>query len=214
MLRGSRDDARIEEELRVHLEFAAEDLKRRGIPTEEAYRTARIRSGGVAQALDAMRDQRRLPWLDDLLRDIRHGIRALCRSPLFSAVAILSLALGFGVNTALFSVVDTMVLKKLPVKNPEELVLFQWTSKPRPPFVTSMTYDASSRDAAGLNTNQTFPYHMLAQFRENNDALSDVFAFARLYSFSLDTGDQADIVTGQLVSGNYFASLGVGAAIG
>jgi predicted permease len=161
-----------------------------------------------------MRDQRGLPWLDDLLRDIRYGLRALRRSPLFSAVAILSLALGFGVNTALFSVIDTVVLKKLPVKNPGELVLFQWTSKPHPPFVTSMTYDASSKDAAGLNTNQTFPYPMLAQFRDNGDALSDVFAFARLYPFSLVAGDQADIVTGQLVSGNYFTSLGVGAAAG
>jgi len=214
-LRKRPNDRLLEEELRAHLEFAAEDRRHRGLPDDEARRQANIQYGGVSQALESVRDQRGFPWLDDLLRDLRHCLRMMRRSPGFSSVAILSLALGIGANTALFSVVDTLVLRKLPVRNPDELVLFQWTSAPRPKFVTSMTYDATAADRqTGLRTNQTFPYPMLQQFRENSSGLAAVFGFARLYPFPMTEGGEAAIASGEMVTGNYFSSLGVGAAAG
>jgi hypothetical protein len=84
-LRANRDDRDLEEELRLHLELAAEDALRRGHTTERAPRAARIHAGGVAQAMEALRDQRGLPWLDDLARDMRYGLRTLRSSPVFNA---------------------------------------------------------------------------------------------------------------------------------
>src|SRR5438309_379390 len=85
--------ARLEQELRTHLELAAEDERRRGGSPDGAGRAAAIRSGGVAQTIDALHDQRGLPWLDDLVRDARYGVRILARAPAFTLASILSLAI-------------------------------------------------------------------------------------------------------------------------
>src|SRR5262245_50058008 len=115
-LRPRRRDADLEEELRLHLDLAAADAERRGEPA----RNASLRLGGVAPAMDVMRDQRGLPWLDDAIRDLRYGLRALRRQPVFTAVAILTLALGIGANTAIFSLADAVLLRALPVSRPHE----------------------------------------------------------------------------------------------
>ena len=119
-LRPGRRDADLEEELRAHLELAAEHERRRGTPKEDATRAAVIRSGGVAQTMEAVRDQRGLPWLGDLARDLRYGLRALRRNPMFASVAVLTLALGIGANTAIFSLADAVLLRSLPVGSPRE----------------------------------------------------------------------------------------------
>src|SRR5438094_729873 len=86
-LRRNRVDRDLEHELRLHLEFASEDTRRRGASPESAIRAARLQAGGVAQAMEALRDQRGLPWLEDLARDVRYGCRSLARSPAFTLVA-------------------------------------------------------------------------------------------------------------------------------
>src|SRR4030095_5499309 len=92
-LGARRPDRDLEEELRLHLELAAAEERRGGRPPADVGRVARIRVGSAVQAMEAMRDQRGLPWLDDLARDVRHALRALGRSPAFTAVALLTLAL-------------------------------------------------------------------------------------------------------------------------
>lgn len=124
-----RRDADIEEELRLHLELAADETRRRGEPDMPAARAAVVRHGAVAPAMESMRDQRGLGWLDDLARDVRHAVRTLVRTPVFTAVVLLTLAIGIGANTAVFSVVNGILLKPLPYPRADELVSL-WHTAP------------------------------------------------------------------------------------
>ena len=117
-----RRDSDLEQELRLHLELAAEDARRRGLNATDSARAARLKAGGTSQAMDALHDQRGVPWLDDLARDAQHGIRMLRRTPVFTVVALLTLALGIGANTAIFSIVNGVILRPLDYPKPEQLM--------------------------------------------------------------------------------------------
>jgi macrolide transport system ATP-binding/permease protein len=99
-LRRNRASGDLEDELRLHLELAAEDARRRGGSPERAARAARIRVGGMAQAMEALRDQRGIPWIENLARDLRYGFRMLAKNPCFTIVSVISLAIGIGANCA------------------------------------------------------------------------------------------------------------------
>lgn len=118
-LHPSQTDCELEQELRSHLEFAVEDARRRD--DHRDIRSARIQAGGVAQAMEALRDQRGLPWLADLLADVRFGWRMLTRNPGFATVAILTLGLGIGAITAVFTVADTLLLRPPPFEHAERI---------------------------------------------------------------------------------------------
>ena len=120
-LRQNPRDGELEDELRLHLELTAEDALRRE-PLDDGPRRARLQAGGLAQAMEAVRDQRGLPWLTDLARDLGFGSRLLVRNRGFAVVAILTLALGIGANTAIFSFVDGVLLKPLPYRNGDRIV--------------------------------------------------------------------------------------------
>jgi predicted permease len=122
-LRPSRDDRDLEQELQLHAELAAEDAVRSGHAPEQARAAARMRAGGVAQAMEELRDQRGLPWLNDLGRDSRYALRQLRRTPAFSAIAVATLALGIGGVTAMFSAFDTILIRPLPYASPDRLVM-------------------------------------------------------------------------------------------
>jgi predicted permease len=171
-----------EEELQFHLEMAALDAQRRG----EDAREARLRVGGVAQAAEAVRDQGTIRWLSDFLRDSRHGIRLLARSPLFTAAAIVSLALGIGANTAIFSLMDAVILRMMPVRNPEQLVLFR-------------------RD---------FSYPLFRQFSYELRCFTGMFAQSSIGRRDVVFDEEPEAVSIEFVSGNYYSLLGVSAFAG
>jgi putative ABC transport system permease protein len=136
-----------------------------------------------------------------LLEDVRYALRGLQKSPLFTTVALASLAIGIGANTAVFSLMDQALLRSLPIRQPEQLVLF---SAPGP-------------RSGNINTNYgdevSFSYPMYRDFRDRNQVFSGVLARFPAY-FSLSWHDQTERISGDLVSGNYFDTLGVHAAIG
>ena len=116
------DDERLDEEVEFHLEQQARKLERQGLSPEEARRQARLRFGGVESAKDSARDERRGAWMRDFGRDMRFGARALRRAPGFAALAVLTLGLGIGASTALFSVVESVLLRELPYPEPDRIV--------------------------------------------------------------------------------------------
>src|SRR5436853_7386349 len=123
--RGKQLEEELEKELRFHLEQHTADLIARGHDPEEARRQARIAFGGPEQVKENCRDARGTRWLEDLWQDFRYAIRTLRKKPGFAAVALITLALGIGATTVMFTVINSVLLKPLPYPNPETLVRLQ-----------------------------------------------------------------------------------------
>jgi predicted permease len=197
--RKPQRDADLDTEIASHLELAVEENLRNGMPPDEAQRQALIRFGGVAQAKEQQRAARGLPWLDLLLQDVRFALRTLGRDPGFTIIAVLILGLGIGANITVFSVVNTLLLRPLPFRNPEELVRIL-TKDPRG-GESSMTYSADAMEEA-QRQNRSF------------QSVAGYFAFSGMDNLKLGGNGQPKPVTGLLVSENFFPTLGVEPSMG
>src|SRR6266704_2814865 len=122
LFRWAQADQELDDELRDHLERKTEEYVAQGMAQEEAHRRARLDLEGIEQTKEKCRDARRVNWIQDFVQDLRFGLRILSKSPGFTAVVILTLALGIGANTAIFQLVDSVRLRSMPVPNPQELV--------------------------------------------------------------------------------------------
>jgi predicted permease len=190
--RKAPEDAVMEEELRLHLEMVADDLRRRGLTPEEALRQARLQAGAVAQAMEQRRDQRGLPWLEDLVKDARFGARMLRRAPLVTGVTLLTLTLAIGANSAIFSLVDPLLFRDVPVHDPARLVQFTFQYPRDPPL-------------------NMFDFGSYERYRDGNHVFSDLFGLAPLKT-EPRTGE--DPLGAEVVTGNFFQALGVRPALG
>ncbi|HUP42225.1 MAG TPA: ABC transporter permease, partial [Thermoanaerobaculia bacterium] len=149
-------------------------------------------------------------------KDVEYALRTLARSPGFTAVAVLSLALGIGASTAVFSVIDAALLDRLPVPRPEELVLLHWEAGENAgenPAMKSMN-GWMTRTDTGKVTSTSFSRPLFERFREDNRALSSLFGFLEVPRMNLAVGDEAELVGGLAVSGGYFPGLEIDARIG
>ena len=188
-----RLDEELDEEIRGHLEMQAEEFVRQGMTPDEARLAARRRFGGVDQVKEEYRDRRGIPFVESFGRDLRYSFRLLGRSPGFAAIAILTLAIGIGATTAVFTVLNRAFLQALPVTDPDRIVALNNTSP-----------------------NRTFPTFSYANYRDVRDrtrTFSGLIAY-RYAPLSVSHDGINERLWGFVVTGNYFDVLGVRPAAG
>ena len=209
--RRSRLDSELAEEIALHVELRQQALIADGMDPREAASEARRRFGNVTAIREETRDMWGFPTLDSLAQDARYGIRMMRRSPTFTTIAILSLAIGIGATVAVFSLADTVLFSKLPVRNPDELVIARWISGPVLPFDS---LSGTGRQGDTENSSTSFSLTAFKTVREQAAGQADVIGFAELYRITIGAGTQVELASGHAVSGNYFDVLGVPPAAG
>ncbi len=192
-------DARLDAELAAHVELATEDYMKRGLPPAEARRAALVSLGGLQQARERQREARGLMSVEILLQDVKYTFRTLRRDRGFATVAILILALAIGANIAVFSVVDTLMLRPLPFPNAQQLL---WIAPP------------SQKCGLSCATYSTDAYDEFREYSRSYQDVTGYFAFSKPGNLSLALGGAPIPATGIDVIANFFQVLGVKPAMG
>lgn len=195
MFTKNRADDELKEELQSHLEMETAENIRRGMSPEDARRHALVASGGLTRAVEAVRDRRGLPWLESVAADLRYALRTLRRSPAFTAVVVLTLALGIGANTAIFSVVHAVLLKPLPNRDGDRLL-----------------YLRQSADGPG-QANISFSVPEVHDLRAGVPSLGGIAEYSPWNLTLLGDNDAVRLDVG-LVTGNYFDVMGLSPVLG
>jgi len=190
LFRRGTVDAELEEELEFHLQRQVDLESAKGLSTEEAGYAAQRTIGGLAQVKEECRDMRKWNLVDNLLRDVRYAVRSFAKSPVFTATAVLSLALGIGANTAIFSLIDAVLLKNLPVTRPDELAV-----------LTPVSRDGKPR--FGLS------YPAYIELRNATRAFSGLLAVSGVRQADAEFSGGRDTAQCKVASDSYFSVLGI-----
>ena len=207
LFRWAQADQELDDELRDHLDRKTEEYVAQGMTQEEARRRARLELGGIEQTKEKCRDARRVNWIEDFVQDLRHTLRQLRMAPAFTATTVLTLALGIGATTSIFTLVHAVLLKSLPVANPQELYRLgkdarccYWGGFSQPAEFSLVSYD------------------LYKYFRDHTQAFTELAAFQAdepLLGVRRSGGTEpAESYPGELVSGNYFIMFGIRAYAG
>ncbi len=196
LFRRQSMDEELDEELRTHFETQVDKYVNSGLLRDEAVRRANLEFGGLDQIKEECQDARGVRLIETTIQDIRYGARMLRKNPVFTAVAVATLALGIGANTAIFSLLNSVMLRFLPVEKPEELVQVARRS-PR-----------GGNEAVGSFTNPIWE-----QLRDQHDVFSALFSWGGA-QFDLSQSGEARYVNGLWISGDFFRALGVQPALG
>jgi predicted permease len=214
--RSNKRGAELEDELRSHLEMAARERVDRGDDAEDARRAARREFGNVSLVTEVTRDTWGWRWPGDMVEDAHYGIRTLRKNPGFTSIAILTLALGIGANTAIFSMINAALLRALPVRDSNELVLFEWHAHKEPKNWSSSSYgdcnqEQTKRSVGACSFSEPFFHEVQAQ----SGIFSNVAAFSSTDRINLSGNGAAKLINqAGYVSGGYFETLGVQPALG
>ena len=188
----------LDRELAYHIDRRVEDLIHSGLPETEARRRVALEIGGTTQVREEVRDIWLARWLREFVYDLRFSARSFRRSPSFTATAVLSLALGIGATTAIYSLVDQVILHALPVHHPERLVLIDWIGE---------------QMAETMGTDNLMSYPICRDLQQKNQFFEGVFCRAAT-TINLSRGGEPTPTAAELVSGTYFSVLGVSPALG
>ena len=203
LLHRDRTASELQEEMQLHLDLRQQQEEEAGLPADDAGYAARRRFGNATRVREQSYAAWGWQWLEAFLQDVVYGMRSLLRSPGITIVALLSLALGIGANTAIFSLMDAVMLRSLPVKDPRQLVLLGTAS--------------DNGFENGFDVTDLFSYPFYRQLQQRNRVFSQVGAiisgYPTVHGF-VGTRSQAEPIDVQLVSGTYFSTLGVSAAMG
>ena len=185
----------IDQELQFHLAQQMEKYLRSGLTPEQARRRVRLEFGGLAQIKGDCQEARGVSFVEHIGQDVRYALRMFGRTPGFTTVVVITLALGIGANTAVFSLINAALLKMLPVKDPQQLVQL---IKFQPIY----------------GENDGFSYPEFERFQRETQSFSGLLAFATLGDVNVEVNGHGEIANGQVVSSSYFSTLGVSAILG
>ena len=178
LFRKEQVDQELDEELRAYQEMAAEEKIKDGMSRKEALRAVRLERGSLEVSKEIVRSGGWESIVDTLRRDVRFGARTLRKSPGFTVVAILTLALGIGANTAVFSLIDAVMLRSLPVRDPHELVIMQWRAREMSFNGEYSSFSDCGETGISGPSGCSFPLPIFKQIRSQTNAFSGVSAFA------------------------------------
>ena len=212
-IRRSEKEAELREELEFHLAEDASERQAAGLDVEEAQRAARRELGNLILVEENTRASWGWTVTEQLVQDLRYGFRAMLRNKLSAALAVASLALGIGANTAIYSFMDAILLRSLPVSDPQSLVVLNWhvRSEGRD-FVMHSMSGSTWEDGKFGETSGIFPYPAFEMFRKADSVFSSVFAHFQNWKarrLNVIAQGQAGIQSGWSVSGDYFRGLGI-----
>jgi macrolide transport system ATP-binding/permease protein len=209
--------SRTDEEIQFHLAMRQQRLIESGVPPADARRQARRQLGNATLIAESSREAWGWLWLERLGQDLRYAFRTMASNRLFTLLAVISLALGIGANTAIYSFMDSILLRALPVSNPASLVLLNWHSQAgeRRSIAVIHGMDGYTYPDPKLGiVAPIFPYPAFELLQKENSAFSAIFAFHPAGPLSLSIKGQADVANGEYVSGDYFGGLGIVPAAG
>src|SRR5580765_4927402 len=188
----------LDRELQYHVDRRVADLIQSGLPESEARKRVAMELGGTMQVREEVRDIWLSRWLRDFVHDLRFSARSIFRSPSLTSTAVLSLALGIGVTTALYSLIDQIVLRALPVDHPERLVLIDWIGY---------------QNAETFGSYNLMSYPICQDLQQKKEFFDGVLCRAAT-TINLSTKGEPKLTAAELVSGTYFSVLGVSPALG
>jgi predicted permease len=219
-LESARRSEALREEMELHLAEKAAELQADGMTAERARAEARRRFGNVGLKHEESREIWMTRFLSELGQDIRYGGRAMAANKVFSALAVLSLALGIGANTTIYSLMESILLRSLPVADPESLVVLNWQSPPPQNaskqwvHVMHGVQGMAWPGAKGAMVSGMFPYGAYEMLREENPVFSTLFGYFNGLNRTLAVRGQATMASTEYVTGEYFRGLAVSPATG
>lgn len=210
-VQNSKFEHDMDQEMHAHFEQLVEDFQAEGMSKPEAIRNARKEFGNIDRAKEECRDSWGTRLVFDFWRDLKHGFLQLTKTKGHSAIAIATLALSIGASTAIFSLVDKILLSELPIPNPQEIHTLYWTGENPRLRSTSTNYQKKEGDRL---TADSISYPMYLSLKEASEGMSELIAFDNLSDTSIQIEDNAISLNGQIVSENFFEALEVNAFAG
>jgi predicted permease len=196
----------LESDIQNHIEIETQDNIARGMSPEEARYAAMRKFGNVTRVMEDTREVWAIAWLDHLVQDLRFAFRGIRKSPLFATVVVLTLALGIGANTAIFTIIDSVMLRAIPVSNPQQLVVFSWKAHKEPDFKGHSSFgDCKYKE---LDCSLSVPFFQAIR-AQSTEMFSGVAAVAGALPINFSGNGPASIAHGTYVSGDYFSTLGI-----